>query len=131
MGVFFLRCVGKQSSHAVRKGKEGRTKGGSRGGFEGVAAQRLLYLLRSLPSLPRPASKPPNPAIRQISLCHPRNAGDNYRLSVIQGLSPLPVTMLTPPCTSRPQRVRLKRREHKKKRQGRGCAGGLELKLRF
>lgn len=35
----------------------------------------------SPPSLLRPFSKPPNPAIRQISLCHPWNAGDNYRLS--------------------------------------------------
>lgn len=29
----------------------------------------------------RPFSKPPNPAIRQISLCHPWNAGDSHRLS--------------------------------------------------
>lgn len=35
----------------------------------------------SPPSLLRPFSEPPNPAIRQISLCHPWNAGDNDRLS--------------------------------------------------
>lgn len=99
---FFLR-VGKRGSQAVRKaGREGK-KGGVVVGvcvWGGGLAQQLLY--SSPPSLTRPFSKPPNPAIRQISLCHPWNAGDNYRLSVIQGLSPLTVTVLTPLCTSLP-----------------------------
>lgn len=100
MGFFFLR-VGKRGSQAVRKaGREGKKGGVVVGVRGGGLAQQLLYF--SPPSLTRPFSKPPNPAIRQISLCHPWNAGDNYRLSVIQGLSPLTVTELTPRCTSLP-----------------------------
>lgn len=95
---FFSMC-GEARQSGSKKGREGRKKGGE-GGGGGVVAQQLLY--SSPPSLPRPFSKPPNPAIRQISLCHPWNAGDNYRLSVIQGLSPLTVTALTPLCTSPP-----------------------------
>lgn len=97
---FFPLCVGKQCSQAVRKaGREGR--------WVVVVVVLRGWLLNnsctsSPPSLPRPFSKPPNPAIRQLSVCHPWNAGDNYRLSVVQGLSPLAVTMLTPLCTSLP-----------------------------
>lgn len=76
----------------------------------------------SAPSLTRPFSKPPNPAIRQISLCHPRNAGDNYRLSMIQGLSShshnVDPTVHIPTIEGKAE---VKRAQ---KRQGRGCAGG-------
>lgn len=50
------------------------------GGGEGVQLLNNSCTSSTL-SLLRPLSKPPNPAIRQISLCHPWNAGDNYRLS--------------------------------------------------
>lgn len=39
----------------------------------------VQYLL--LPTLLAPFAKPPEPAIRHISLCHPWNVGDNYHLS--------------------------------------------------
>lgn len=73
---FFSTC-GEARQSGSKKGREGRKEGSCGGGGGGVVAQQLLYL----PSLLRPFSKPPNPAIRQISLCHPWNAGDNYRLS--------------------------------------------------
>lgn len=63
--------MGKRGSQAVRKaGREGKREvvGGS------------CSTTPVPPSLLRPFSKPPNPAIRQISLCHPWNAGDNYHL---------------------------------------------------
>lgn len=43
---------GEAKQSGSKKGKEGRTKGGSRGSFEGVVAQRILYLLFSLPYPP-------------------------------------------------------------------------------
>lgn len=67
---------GEARQSGSKKGMEGRKEGGVGGG-------QLLnnFCTSSPPSFLRPFSKPPNPAIRQISLCHPWNAGDNYRLS--------------------------------------------------
>lgn len=49
--MFFPMC-GEAKQSGSKKGKEGMRKGGNRGGFEGVVAQQLLYLLSSLPSPP-------------------------------------------------------------------------------
>lgn len=90
-------------------------------GGGGVCVEGGGYLLNNSctsfpPSHLCPLSKPPNPAIRQISLCHPWNAGDNYRLD---GRPLLSQAELTPLCTSPPRRV-----EAGEEATGRG--GGVE-----
>lgn len=78
---FFFLCVGKRGSQAVRKAwREGRREVGAGGGMSGSGCSTTPVPL-PLPPISAPFSKPPNTAIRQISLCHPWNAGDNYRLS--------------------------------------------------
>lgn len=59
--------------------REARQSGSKRS--KEVVEGRWLLNNSWFSSLLHPFLSPPNPAIRQISLCHPWNARDNYRLS--------------------------------------------------
>lgn len=70
--MFFFSMCGEARQSGSKKGSEGRKGGRWWGGSCSTTP---------VPPFSAPFSKPPNPAIMQISLCHPWNAGDNHHLS--------------------------------------------------